>query len=411
MKGQGRSALSAMIDRWQGRVHSHAPSTSVTADARTDAIPVVSIRGVSKTFKSSHGAVRALDGLSLDVAPGEFVVLLGPSGCGKSTLLRSIAGLETPDDGDIVIMGRPVFSGARKLSLAPEARGTSMVFQSYALWPHMSIYDNVAYPLRTQKIPERDSRPRVEAALSTVGCAHLSRRYPHQISGGQQQRASLARAIIAHRGLILFDEPLSNVDAKVRERLRLELLALQQELGFAAVYVTHDQTEAMVIATRIAVMDSGRIVQLGTPTEIYNEPTTHYVADFIGAANFLKGTVAEARAEEVFVRTDVGVARALRRGSTYRTGDRVEIFFRPEHLRIESAGTEGPNSWRASLQASLYLGPNYEYVLRAADSTLLAWTPRPLDVADSREVWLTVRDESIRLLADPEAVPERPGSA
>ena len=359
--------------------------------------PAVSVRGASKKFASSHGVVTALDALSIDVMPGEIVVLLGPSGCGKSTLLRSIAGLETPDSGEILIAGTTVFRGTPKVSLPPESRGISMVFQSYALWPHLTVFENVAYPLRNQHIDSKQIAERVPAALETVGCGHLASRYPHQMSGGQQQRVALARAIIAHRGLILFDEPLSNVDAKVRERLRLELLELQRALGFAAVYVTHDQTEAMIMGSRVAVMESGKIAQIGTPGEIYDRPATRYVADFIGAATFLDGTVASTSGEDVVVRTDLGPAHARVDRGAFHVGDRVEVFFRPEHCQV-SATAESQNSWPARIEASLYVGTNYEYVLKAGPHRLLAWTTRPAASGDGGQVFATVSADKIRVL-------------
>lgn len=369
--------------------------------AAPGAVPAVQIAGVSRTFTSREGTVRALDGLTFAVQSGEIAVLLGPSGCGKTTLLRSIAGLEVPDEGEIAINGRSVFSSGRHFSLAPEARGVSMVFQSYALWPHMSIADNVAYPLHSRKVPRREITERVELALETVGCAPLAGRFPHQLSGGQAQRVALARAIVAHQGVILFDEPLSNVDAKVRERLRIELLALQRKLGFAAVYVTHDQTEAMIMATRIAVMERGRIVQVGSPGEIYEHPQTHYVADFVGAANFLPGEVTGEAAGLTRVRTEIGLAQVPTRETSLRSGDKVEVFFRPEHARIAITPDGGVNSWRCTVEASLFLGPNREYVLSCNGHRLLAWTTSPVVGAESQEVWLSVEPTRIGLLSEP----------
>ena len=219
-------------------------------DSDNVAAPTVEVRGLSRTFRSHRAAVVAVDNLSLEVRQGEMLVLLGPSGCGKTTLLRSIAGLETPDSGEIAVNGRLVYSSSKRVLVPPERRGASMVFQSYALWPHMTVGDNVAYALRSQRVEKSEIAGRTASALDTVGCLPFKERFPHQLSGGQQQRVALARAIASHHGVILFDEPLSNVDAKVRERLRIELLELQRRIGFSAVYVTHDQTEAMVIASR-----------------------------------------------------------------------------------------------------------------------------------------------------------------
>lgn len=245
---------------------------------------VVRLRDLTKRYRRADGEITAaVDGVALDVAPGEFLVLLGPSGCGKTTLLRSIAGLERPDGGTVEIDGRPVFGPG--VNVPPERRGISMVFQSYALWPHLTVHDNVAYPLqnrRGERLTKAGIASRVRDSLALVGIDHLAGQYPGELSGGQQQRIALARAFIAGDGLVLFDEPLSNIDAKVRERLRADLLAMQRRLGFAAVYVTHDQTEAMELASRVAVMRDGRIEQLGTPHDIYVRPTSRYVANFVG---------------------------------------------------------------------------------------------------------------------------------
>jgi len=224
---------------------------------------LVDIAGVSKSFRSRHSTVTALGDVSMLVQEGEFVVLLGPSGCGKTTLLRSVAGLEKPDRGRIEIAGRTVFDSAQKIAVPPENRGLSMVFQSYALWPHMTVFDNIAYPLRNRKRP--DVKGHVGRALEMVRCGELASRYPGQLSGGQQQRVALARALASGDQLILFDEPLSNVDAKVREAVRFELLNLQRELGFSALYVTHDQSEATALAHKIVVMRQGAVAQIGTP--------------------------------------------------------------------------------------------------------------------------------------------------
>ena len=252
--------------------------------------PIVSVRELAKVFRREDGShARAIDGVSLDVAPGEFVVLLGPSGCGKTTLLRSIAGLEQPDAGTIAIRGNTVFDADAGIDMPPERRRLSMIFQSYALWPHMTAFQNVAYPLQNRRLKRREIAERVGRVFELVGIPELQRSYPGQMSGGQQQRVALARALAGDADLILFDEPLSNVDAKVREQLRVELLSMQRELGFAAIYVTHDQAEAMELAHTVAVMREGQVAQSGPPQEIYLEPASRYVADFVGSSNELRG--------------------------------------------------------------------------------------------------------------------------
>ncbi|HEX6511766.1 MAG TPA: ABC transporter ATP-binding protein, partial [Chloroflexota bacterium] len=247
--------------------------------------PRVLVSHVSKTYRTRQREVVALADVSLAVADGEILVLLGPSGCGKTSLLRCIAGLERPDQGEIFIHGKAVFASSSGLALPPEDRHLSMVFQSYALWPHMSVFENVAYPLRNLKLKDAEVRERTTAVLGVVGLADYAAAYPGQLSGGQQQRVALARAVVANEGVVLFDEPLSNLDAKVRDRLRVELLALHRDIGFSALYVTHDQTEATALGDRIAVMDVGTVAQVGTPPEIYRQPNSRYVAQFIGSAN------------------------------------------------------------------------------------------------------------------------------
>ncbi len=375
----------------------------MSAPAPGGNVPAVSVRNVRKVFRSQGSTVAALDDLSIDVFPGELVVLLGPSGCGKTTLLRSIAGLEIPDSGEITINQSVVFSSTPKRMVLPEARNVSMVFQSYALWPHFSVFDNVAYPLRARGVPNGEVAGQVEQALETVSCLHLKDRYPHQLSGGQQQRIALARAIVARQGVILFDEPLSNVDAKVRERLRIELVLLQRKLGFAAVYVTHDQTEAMIVGDRVAVLDRGRIVQIGTPAQIYDEPVTHYVADFIGAANFVPGTVKGPEGSGLVVETAIGLARCPVPAWPCSSGQKVEVFFRPEHCHIAATLDGDVNRWRCSVDAKVNMGPNREYILHAGGHRLLAWTTSSASALDVPELDLHVPAAKIRLLPVSEA--------
>ena len=255
--------------------------------------PALALRDIRKHFTRRDGTkVPAVDGIDLEVAQGEFVVLLGPSGCGKTTLLRCIAGLESPDHGEITIHGDRHYVSAEGLESSPNKRKLGMVFQSYALWPHMKVFSNVAYPLQVKRVSRQQVRERVTEVLKTVGVGELLEQYPGQLSGGQQQRVALARALVSSDGLLLFDEPLSNVDAKVREQLRYEIRRMQQQIGFAAIYVTHDQEEAMELADRIAVLNKGRIAQLGTAQEIYETPADRYVAKFIGATNEILGDVA-----------------------------------------------------------------------------------------------------------------------
>ncbi|WP_051857620.1 ABC transporter ATP-binding protein [Streptomyces cellulosae] len=246
----------------------------------------VRIEGLTKRFAGKPPAV-AVDNLSLEIEPGEFIVLLGPSGCGKTTTLRCLAGLETPDEGRISLGDQTVLDVRGKVNHPPNKRRIGMVFQSYALWPHMTVRRNIGYPLRTRRVAREQVRSRIEEAAELVDCAALLDRYPAQLSGGQQQRVALARGLAAQPDLVLFDEPLSNLDARLRDQVRAQLHELHARLGFTAVFVTHDQSEALALGDRLAIMKAGRIEQLDTPERVFEEPATEYVAGFIGMSNRL----------------------------------------------------------------------------------------------------------------------------
>jgi iron(III) transport system ATP-binding protein len=358
----------------------------------------VSVRSLEKTFRREDGALaRAIDGVTLDVQPGELVVLLGPSGCGKTTLLRAIAGLEQPDGGEIAIRGETVYSSSGGVDVPPERRRLAMIFQSYALWPHMTAFQNVAYPLQTQRTKKKEIAERVERVFTLVGIPELQRQYPGQLSGGQQQRVALARAIVGGADLVLFDEPLSNVDAKVREQLRFELLAMQRDLGFAAVYVTHDQAEAMELAHRIAVMRDGQIAQLGRPDEIYREPLTRYVANFVGSSNELEGEVRSVDGDRAVVETAIGpvVGMAV---EGLRAGDRAVALCRPERTIITKAEPDSPNRWHGEVRASAFLGANIEHVVRVAEHTFRVWSSDTPMLDAHAPAWLHVAPEHVRIL-------------
>jgi iron(III) transport system ATP-binding protein len=341
--------------------------------ARQSAEPYVVVRDVTKVFRTRRGEHVALDNVSIDIGTREFVVLLGPSGCGKTTLLRCIAGLERPDRGEILIDGKVVFSAAKGIELPPEKRNLGMVFQSYALWPHMTVFENVAYPLRSgRRIGESDVRSRVGEALARIGLETYALSYPGQLSGGQQQRVALARAIVATRGLVLFDEPLSNLDAKVRERLRIELLALQRSIGFASLYVTHDQTEALALADRIAVMNVGRFAQMGSPNDIYRNPQSRYVAHFVGTANEIKGKLGSLAAGNCEVETAYGTIRGVAAPGVTDAGQPVAVVVRPEHCRFAAA--DGDNLISCTISRSMFLGAHVEHVVERAGLTLLVVT-------------------------------------
>jgi iron(III) transport system ATP-binding protein len=244
------------------------------------------IEGLTKRF-AAKPPTTAMDDLSLEIEEGEFLVLLGPSGCGKTTTLRCLAGLETPDEGRISFGDRDVFDSSAKLNLSPDRRNIGMVFQSYALWPHMTVRKNIGYPLKARKLRGPDTKDWVEETAALVDCSQLLERYPAQLSGGQQQRVALARGLVARPDVVLFDEPLSNLDARLRDQVRAQLHELHQRLQFSAVFVTHDQSEALALADRVAIMRAGRFEQIGTPEHVFEEPATEYVAEFIGMSNRL----------------------------------------------------------------------------------------------------------------------------
>jgi iron(III) transport system ATP-binding protein len=292
-----------------------------------------------KTFDAQAARVQALRGVSFEAPEGCFFTLLGPSGCGKSTTLRCVAGLETPTEGRIAIDGEPVFDAARRINLPPQRRQLGMVFQSYAIWPHMNVFENVAYPLRCQPKPPPESQIRqaVEDILERVGLEGYSQRSSVQLSGGQQQRLAFARALVSHPKLLLLDEPLSNLDRQVRETLRAELKQFRREFGLTFIYVTHDQTEALSMSDWIAVLDKGEVVQLGEPREIYERPRSEFVATFIGKTNIVRGTVVKnGDAGAPVVRTDFGQLH-VRRAAELGVGSEVVVCVRPEDISIASS--------------------------------------------------------------------------
>ncbi|MDH5748291.1 MAG: ABC transporter ATP-binding protein [Rhodospirillales bacterium] len=313
------------------------------------------VRNLVKLF----GDDRAVDDLSINLAEGKFLTLLGPSGCGKTTTLMSIAGLHTIDAGHIQV-GDVVFtSPANNIFLPPEKRDIGMVFQSYAIWPHMTVAENVAYPLEIRKIerPEIDSR--VADVLALVGLTEMANKLATQLSGGQQQRASLARAIVSRPRLLLFDEPLSNLDLKLREQMRVELKRIQNEVGITSVYVTHDQSEALVMSDEIIVMSKGRIEQKGGPLEIYSQPVNGYVSNFIGVANLLKGHVAQVtgagRGEVEVVENGSRIRLPCILGAGIGEGDGVVLSVRPENVRAVREKNGGAHIEGEVIQA-IFLG-------------------------------------------------------
>lgn len=311
----------------------------------------VRIEHIFKRF----GGVTAVNDFDLVVEDGEFVSILGPSGCGKTTTLRMVAGFERATEGEIYIGDECVSSSLKNKFVPPEKRDIGMVFQSYAVWPHMTVLDNVGYPLKIQKVAKEDRIKRVKEMLALVHLEEYAERYPHQLSGGQQQRVALARALVARPGLLLLDEPLSNLDAKLRESMRFEILALQKELGITVVYVTHDQGEAMAMSDRIVVMSKGFVQQIGAPHEIYANPANKMVADFIGLVNFLPGEITDGRVHIA------GMATSLPNPSTL-TGS-VTIAVRPENITLSSEN----GTMKGILTHRFYLGDAVDYRVQVGD--------------------------------------------
>ncbi|MBL8271398.1 ABC transporter ATP-binding protein [Steroidobacter sp.] len=320
------------------------------------------------------GAQTVVNDVSFEIADGEFLTLLGPSGCGKTTMLSAIAGLDAPTSGRILIDGEPIFDAARDCNLPPERRQVGMVFQSYALWPHMKVRDNVAFPLRMRGISMAQAQDKIRWALSLVEMEPYIDRYPHELSGGQQQRVALARAMVYGPRLMLLDEPLSNLDAKLRLRARGWLKELQQKLRITTLYVTHDQTEALVLSDRIAVMQNGRIEQLASPVELYEHPQSAFIADFVGHSNLLNGVVQNgaARAKVRFGEHVIAVEKILRAAD----GAAAAIAVRPEnivlHREIAANAVDRCNFMPGQILQRDFLGARYLYLIETSGGIVRA---------------------------------------
>ncbi len=335
--------------------------------------------------------VTAVNGISFAAAPGEFITLLGPSGCGKTTALRAIAGLERPAAGEIWVGDRLVFSAERRVNLPPEKRHVSMVFQSYAVWPHLSVFENVAYPLRVRRLPEKEVRERVFQALELVGLADLARRNVTQLSGGQQQRVALARAVVFSPAALLLDEPLSNLDARLRARMRVEIRELQRNLRVTTVYVTHDQEEALAISDRVVVMNAGVIEQVGTPADIYDRPRNSFVANFIGSANLIEGAFAPelSRNGLAAFRTASGLI-VYAAGSAPGWSDGL-VAVRPTYIVLGRICPPGEvNVWRGRVVRRLFAGDFVEYFVRVGEVELNVRRPPGERFSEGEEVFVSV---------------------
>ncbi|GAA0520924.1 ABC transporter ATP-binding protein [Deinococcus depolymerans] len=327
----------------------------------------MSVRGVRKSFRLAGGAeTRVLDDIDLDIRRGEFFSLLGPSGCGKTTLLRILAGFESPDAGAVLIGGQDM------TGVPPHRRDVNTVFQSYALFPHLTVQDNVAFGLKMKGVPAAQIRERVMTALERVRIADFAARRPDQLSGGQRQRVALARAIVNEPQVLLLDEPLSALDLKLRKELQVELANLQESLGMTFVFVTHDQEEALVMSDRIAVMNRGRVEQLGRAEELYERPRTAFVANFLGSSNLIPGTVLSVDGPEATVQTEHGPLRTTH-GAGLRPGQSVTLSVRPEKLRMERDDETEGNEIRARVDDIVYTGAENQYLLQAGGQQLVAF--------------------------------------
>jgi iron(III) transport system ATP-binding protein len=371
---------------------------------------MLSVENLVKSFASRHAATKdgrvfAVDDISFKVEDGELFTLLGPSGCGKTTTLRSIAGLEMPDRGEIVVGGKVFFSSTQKRRVPANERGLGMVFQSYAIWPHMNVYKNIAFPLqvlpRGKRPGRKELRERVERALATVQLDQLADRAATDLSGGQQQRLALARALVMQPPLLLLDEPLSNLDAKLREDMRFELKRLQRELGITGLYVTHDQIEALAMSNRVAVMRAGKIEQIGRPRDVYESPRSRFVADFIGTSNFIEGTVASKDGGNYLVRTPDGELR-VRSELAFEVGATVVVSARPEHVSIaaETNGSRGlgQNEWRGTVANRAFLGEAVDHVIAVGSREIRARCNPTISIPQQTDVVVTFNEAACSLI-------------
>ncbi len=359
-------------------------------------MPAVRLINLTKDYWVGRQAVTAVAGVSLDAPDANIVTLLGPSGCGKSTTLRCIAGLERPDDGEIFFGQRLLFSRAQRVSVNPEHRNVGMVFQSYAIWPHLTVFENVAYPLQVRHVSRQRIRERVHEVLELVGLSGLEDRPAPFLSGGQQQRVAVARALVYEPEVLLLDEPLSNLDAKVREQVREEFRTLQRRLGITAIYVTHDQVEALVLSDIIAVMHEGRIVEVGRPQDLYARPSNRFTATFLGEISYLTGTVANRDGGAVTVLTSFGRLRCDRI-EPIAEGTAVVAGVRPEHVILRrNAPLTQVNVFPGTVVSALFEGTRVKYRIAIADLSVLAYGSELLSVGE--RIQATIDPDCVILL-------------
>ena len=353
----------------------------------------IEVQGLLKRF----GEVNAVNSVDFSVKEGEFVTLLGPSGSGKTTALRCIAGLEKIDGGRILI-DNEVVAEYGKINIPPENRGIGMVFQSYAIWPHLKVFDNVAYPLQVRKLPKNEIAERVTEVLRLVGLAGFEDRYGTQLSGGQQQRVALARALVFRPRVLLFDEPLSNLDAKLRERMRVELVRLQKEIATTSLYVTHDQAEAMVVSDRIIIMDHGKIIQEGNSHDIYFKPVNRFVAEFIGESIFFDGRLVEVQNGSGHVDIpfqDHSVTVYCHLNEKFDRDEPITICIRPEDIELlPSAEFSTENCFKGIISQILFMGTYTDCRVQVGDKEIKVQAPKFLSYKEQENVVLRIRPET-----------------
>ena len=359
--------------------------------------PFLKADGLVKRF----GKLLAVDDVSFEINRGEVLTLLGPSGCGKTTTLRMIAGFERPNRGEVFVEDRCIVSVQNKLFLPPERREMGMVFQSYAIWPHMNVLENVSYPLRLRRMKESEIREKVAAVLELVGLSGLEKRPAMLLSGGQQQRVALARALVYSPKILLLDEPLCNLDAKLREQMRVELKSLQQRLSITVIFVTHDQIEAMTLSDRLAVMRHGKIEQMGPPQEIYEHPKTPFVQEFIGRVIWLEGKVVENGGQSVVIGLSGDEGAHIRCDTIdgkIKHGDPVVIAIRPEEVKLSMQKEgEGFNQLPCRVETAVFLGDRYECQLRFGATVFTLPTTRAEAISAGQKVCLNLSPDSVRI--------------
>jgi len=353
-------------------VVSSSKAVAQKTSAKAKAVSV-DVRGLVKRY----GSVVGVAGVDFHLEAGKTATLLGPSGCGKTTTLRCIAGLEIPNEGRIGFGDRTVYDSQTGIVMEPEQRNIGMVFQSYAIWPHMTVAGNVGYPLKVRKAPKGEIAERVNEILTLVGLSEMETRPASNLSGGQQQRVALARALVHQPRIVLFDEPLSNLDANLRERMRAELLLLQAELGFTAIYVTHDQEEAMALSDKVVVMNKGEVEQTGNPIEVFQDPATLFAARFLGCSNTLSGEVAETFRESsvlVDIGSGVRIKGNWQRGDSPRVGDVVEVAFRPQVVSLDARNGHNPEALTGQVITAAFLGHSIDYTIKVGELIVRAET-------------------------------------